>query len=202
MPGSGFPWEQKTPPNSMRIPIPEDCKNINILLSGGVDSTLLLFLLMKERQITNVQTPIKCFAMKSPTTAHTNVVSWISSYFNEEIPCQLMPKYFIRDAVKNILAIESGYVYSGCNLVLENEFTPTRYLVGDTPPIRGDVYNEFHLRPFIDIGKDELTREYENQGIIDLFKITVSCGVSDDPCGECYFCLERQWGIDKSGILL
>jgi tRNA(Ile)-lysidine synthase TilS/MesJ len=172
------------------------------LLSGGVDSTLLLFLLMKQRAITEIKIPIKCFIMSSPTTAHTKVISWISSYFNEEIPYQIMPKYFIREAVKNILSIEPGYVYSGCNLVLENEFTPTRYLRGDTPPVRGDAYSEHHIRPFIDIAKDELIKEYENLGILDLLKITVSCGISDDPCGECYFCLERQWGINKSGILL
>lgn len=202
MPGSGFPWEQKTPPNFMKIPIPDGCEKINVLMSGGVDSTLLLFLLMKERHLTKRFVPVKCFAMQPFNDAYKNTIQWISQYFQEEIQHQIIPKFFIRDAVSNILLIDPGHVYSGCNLVLENEFTPTVYLRGDTPPIRGPAHSELHVRPFIDLGKDVLTKEYENQGIIDLFKLTVSCGVPDGPCHGCYFCLERQWGIDKSGILL
>jgi hypothetical protein len=187
----------------MRVTIPEDCKNINVLLSGGVDSTLLLFLLMKERRLTNNFVPIKCFVMNSPTTAYKHVLNWVSLYFEEEIPFQRMTRRFIRQAVENILLISpDGYVFTGCNVVVTDEFVPTVYLQGDTPPKRGPEYSERHLRPFIDVTKDVLIKEYETHGILDLFKLTVSCGVSDVPCGGCYFCMERQWGVEKAGIVL
>lgn len=184
----------------MKIHIPKDCEKIIVLLSGGIDSALLLFLLMRERKETGRMIPVKCFVMRSSTTAHTGVLNWISEYYQEEIPFELIPKFYIREAVSNILLIDSGYVYSGCNLVLENHFTPSVYLMGDTPPVRGPALNEFHLRPFIDIPKDVIIQEYQKLNIMDLLKITVSCGVSDNPCGGCYFCLEREWGMKKAGI--
>jgi tRNA(Ile)-lysidine synthase TilS/MesJ len=46
----------------MEIRIPENCKKIHVLFSGGVDSTLLLYLLLLEKQ----QRPdleIKCYGL-------------------------------------------------------------------------------------------------------------------------------------------
>lgn len=194
----------------MKITIPEDCKKIIVLFSGGVDSSLLLFLLMQERQRTGRMLPIKCYTMwlegyqGNPTlgTAYINVLRWISDYFHEDIPIQTIPKFYIREAVSNILLIDAGYVYTGCNFVLHNEFTPSVYIRGDTPPVRGPAFNEFHLRPFIDLPKDVIIQEYKKLDILDLLKITVSCGISDTPCGGCYFCLEREWGIEKAGIVI
>jgi hypothetical protein len=141
--------------------------------------------------------------MTSPTTAHQKVLKWLSLYFNEKIPFQTMPKYFIRRAVENILSISpDGYVFTGCNLVITDEFTPTRYLDGDTPPVRGPEYSDRHLRPFINFSKDILIKEYEYRNILDLFKLTVSCGISDIPCEECYFCMERQWGLKTAGVII
>ena len=68
----------------MRIPIPEDCEKINVLLSGGADSALLLFLLMKERKLTSRNIPIKCYVMDSPNEAHKDVLKWVSQYFKED----------------------------------------------------------------------------------------------------------------------
>lgn len=193
----------------MRVTIPENCKNINVLFSGGVDSSLLLFLLMQERLETKNPVPIMCYNMwvgyqgnVSFGKAYIKVSEWISNYFNENIPVQVIPKVYIRDAVSNILLINPGYVYTGCNLVLDNKFTPSVYLSGDTPPVRGPALNEFHLRPFIDIPKDVIIQEYKRLDILELLKITVSCGVSDIPCGGCYFCMERQWGIKEVGIVI
>lgn len=191
----------------MKITIPDDCEHISVLFSGGVDSTLLLFLLMQERNLTPKNIPIKCYKMKTGRpqsglsgTTHLKVLKWITEYFKEEIPIQTISSVYIRDSVANILLLDSGYVYSGCNLVLHNEFTPTVYVPGDTPPVRGPALNEFHLRPFIELPKDVIIKEYEQLGILELLKLTVSCAVADIPCGGCYFCLEREWGIKKAGI--
>ena len=45
----------------MKIHIPEDCTQINVLVSGGADSALLLYLLVLENRTRNL--PIVCYGM-------------------------------------------------------------------------------------------------------------------------------------------
>ena len=74
--------------------------------------------------------------------------------------------------------------------------------------------------PFLLIQKSWVMAQYQNFGLQDLLKMTRSCAAggkvldeifginnwhvdgSDYSCGECFFCLERQWGQDNAGIYL
>jgi len=63
--------------------------------------------------------------------------------------------------------------------------------------------------PFINVQKDWIVRRYAENGIVDLFDITRSCeGEFEDLnytnykpyqsvpiCGNCFWCLERAWGL-------
>ena len=48
----------------MRIHIPSDCEKIHVLFSGGIDSTILLYLLLLEKQ-TRPDLEIKCYGLNS-----------------------------------------------------------------------------------------------------------------------------------------
>lgn len=107
---------------------------------------------------------------------------------------------YIRDAVERILSVYPGVVMTGCNKVVTH-FTPTVYIPGDTPPVRGPALNEYHLRPFIDIDKVEILQMYVQENILDLLKLTRSCGRPGlDRCGGCYFCMEREWATSMLNI--
>lgn len=202
MPGSGFPWEQKTPPNFsiMKIDIPEDCKKISVLWSGGMDSTILLYLLVTQHQI-----PVKCYSMQvgMETKVCPEILSWFSEKLNMEIPFQFLSKYpmRIRPAVETIQLIDPSYVYTGCNLVVTDQFTPTKYIKDDTPPVRGPTLNDRHIRPFIDMDKRDIVKMYQTYDVMDLLELTFSCGSPNktktefSACGACYFCMEREWAL-------
>jgi len=205
MPGSGFPWEQKTPPNfSMKIDIPEDCTHINILFSGGADSTLLTYLLLKQYP----ETPVILHYMKNRLFPHQQPFmiqthEWLNSHFQKQIPINQWGKTYIRLAVETILHTFPGYVFSGCNKVPDNVFTPTVIIPHDTPPVRGPAYSKQHLRPFIEMFKPEIYHIYQKETILDLWNLTFSCGrpiVSDEitPCGGCFFCMERNWAMQPT----
>lgn len=188
------------------ITIPNECNKINILASGGVDSTILLFLLLKQ---TNGTIPIKVFTFEASNLVMTSitvettkkVLQWLENYFGIKIPMQIIKKrMWIRRAVEDILLIEGGCVYTGCNKVLHNEFTPTVYIENDTPPVRGEPFNEFHIRPFINVDKKEIIQLYMDYNILDLLRITKSCGKGTTSCKGCYFCMERQWAVEQLGI--
>jgi len=186
----------------MKIEIPHDAKKIGVLCSGGVDSTLLLYLLVKQN-FENIM--VFTFFQKRDKKYKIleNIVNTINEKFS--IHC-LNNNFFIRIGVQNIIdVIGCDYVYTGCNKVIwdENEFVPTIHIPNDTPPVRGDPLNEKHLRPFINMDKIEIVKLYIEHNIIDLLQSTRSCGYPNgyvNPCGGCYFCTERKWALTKLGL--
>lgn len=189
----------------MQIYIPEDCKKIHILFSGGADSTALLFLLLKQEP----DTPIICHTFRQHVYDKicVPIFSWFDTRVGVKFEHKLMTKDrtpYIRDAVEIITKIDLGYVYSGCNKVLEG-LTPTKYVPGDTPPIRGLAAGPLHIRPFIDLTKDAILQIYKDNDILDLLSLTKSCGYTlpsqREECGECYFCLEKNWALQKIGCI-
>jgi len=203
LPGLGVSWEQKTPPNFM---IPNDARKITVLLSGGIDSTLLLYLLAKE--ITDNKLPIQldCVSFRGGSVVPRQtkaVIQWVQQKFHIPITYNhSAPRSWIRNVVQDVLVVcEPDYVFTGCNNVVVDQFTPTKHIPGDTPPERGEPFNEQHLRPFIHWDKIAIVEQYLNHDILDLLKITHSCGVlHETECGECYFCMEKIWATKTLGI--
>lgn len=190
----------------MYIKIPSDCEKIHILFSGGMDSSILLYLLSKQLKKENRDIPIHCYTM--PNVSSHRTVLRITKWFEERnyhfTNLLLRKQFLIRDLVENILTVNVGYVYTGCNKVVEDKFTPTVYIEHDTPPFRGQPFGEKHIRPFIDMDKREVMELYIKENVMDLLAITRSCGskisFESKKCGGCYFCMERQWAADMLGI--
>jgi len=201
MPGSGFPWEQKTPLNFMIITIPEQAEHINVLISGGADSTLLAYLVA-----TQSNKPIVLHTLSPAKHVYQNVIVPILNYLDQRFERKFQvvnirrQKLLIREAAEYILSVYPGVVLTGCNKVVTH-FTPTVYIKGDTPPIRGEVSSENHIRPFINLDKIEILRIYQEHNILDLLSLTQSCGLRKlKRCGGCYFCMERAWAVGALGI--
>lgn len=191
----------------MKITVPDECSHINILFSGGADSALLAYLLIKQ----NPNMPITLHNMKHRVDFQSSYVKkcheWLEQRFDKKITLNWWKKVYIRQAVEMILIYFPGYVYSGCNKVPENVFTPTILIPNDTPPVRGTEYNEFHKRPFINILKTELYKIYKEENILDLFDLSFSCGAPKKDenemmvaCGGCFFCMERNWAMQNQVI--
>jgi PP-loop superfamily ATP-utilizing enzyme len=187
----------------MNIEIPDDCTVAHLLFSGGADSTLILYLLARE-QLHRKNFVVKCYSMNmgKNTVKYArckHIITEIEKLFGIKIHHYATPrKYFIRDFVAEILTVEDGYVFTGCNKVLDF-LEPTNYIENDTPPVRGPKLNDKHLRPFIDMDKSLIIRAYTELNIMNLLDMTYSCGYNHvEPCGSCYFCLEKEWGTINS----
>lgn len=188
----------------MRIQIPTDCEKIHILFSGGMDSSILLYLLLKELNINKNVLPVICYSFGESSARKSihDVLEYMNTKFSINIKLvKRNNKYKIRELVDLILSTEGGYVFSGCNKVIEDVFIPTVYIRGDTPPWRGPAHSEKHIRPFIDLDKIEILKIYIQENITDLLPLTNSCGIQGETrCGGCYFCMERQWAMDSLNI--
>jgi 7-cyano-7-deazaguanine synthase in queuosine biosynthesis len=188
----------------MKIDVYPEYKITNVLFSGGMDSTILLYLLAKQIHQHGYDIKIVCCTFTSSINKKNliPIIEYINNKFSVDIKLVKIKKLqWIRDIVKNLLEIYDGVVYSGCNKVITDKFTPTKYIPNDTPPVRGPAYNERHLRPFINMDKVELMSIYIEEDILDLLKLTHSCGTKTHVhCGECYFCMERIWAANSLNI--
>jgi 7-cyano-7-deazaguanine synthase in queuosine biosynthesis len=189
----------------MSIDIPLNCQKNHLLFSGGVDSTLLLYLLLLEKQ-NRPELEIKCYGLHMNQHGDKylrckQILTKLETDFNIEIPFQIFNQsYILREFVQTLLSVDEGCVFSGCNKVLDF-LNPSNYIANDTPPFRGSPFNEFHIRPFIDLDKAEIISYYIKYNILDLLDMTYSCGFDMKiACGNCYFCLERKWGLEMCGL--
>lgn len=185
--------------------IPNDAKKITVLVSGGIDSTILLYLLAKEvsEQHNDIEINVVSFrsAVVNPERVQ-RIVSYIEQRWSINITYgKSAPSGLIREVVSNVLEVyQSDVVYTGCNLVVTDQFTPTKYILNDTPPVRGEPLNERHIRPFISYDKVKIVELYLEHNLLELLQMTHSCGLTSEECGECYFCTEKIWATKKLGI--
>lgn len=186
--------------------IPVDAKKITVLMSGGMDSTLLLYVLAKEIKSSNRHIDLDAVSFRNGVVIPSrvkNIIKYIEQICSIKVSYnQSAPPGWIREVVSDVFKVcQSDYVYTGCNLVVEGAFTPTRHIPHDTPPVRGEPLNERHLRPFISYDKIKIVEMYLENNLLDLLKITHSCGLLfKEECGECYFCTEKIWATKQLKI--
>lgn len=185
--------------------IPSDAKKITVLVSGGIDSTILLYLLAKEIRENDLDVQLDTVSFRSIVNAQSirQVIKYIEDAWSIRITYNPSAKNkWIREVVSDVFEVcGSDYVYTGCNLVVTDKFTPTRYITNDTPPVRGEPLNERHIRPFIGYDKVKIVELYLEHNLLDLLQMTYSCGHSPvQECGECYFCTEKIWATKQLKI--
>jgi 7-cyano-7-deazaguanine synthase in queuosine biosynthesis len=108
------------------------------------------------------------------------------------------------------------YIYSGTTMNPPEDFENApqfrNQAVTDIDGI-SNVVNANSINPFSLITKDWIMAQYENYNLHELLELTRSCeadtkllgemwltvdDVQPPACGTCFFCKERQWGIDNS----
>jgi len=199
--------------------------NVGIMVSGGADSAILLYYLMKHttgkihiysqgsnlkyrrNAIIAPRVVEKCIEL----TGNINVVHHIS--YNE-----IATDSSMTDAPA--LAIKSGLVsvvYDGTTMnppydiaskfVPEFDFDYTRRDTGDNVMFHSD--GKFYM-PWANTNKTGIAEMYRDEKLMDsLLLVTRSCEYDPtcdyfddikDPqlehCGECWWCKEREWGFD------
>jgi hypothetical protein len=173
-----------------------------ILLSGGLDSAILLYLLIKS----NPKIDIHPFTIPKTDGAalYANpVIEHFNSKFDLSIPKIILVgnptvhhRYQSTTAVRTIFyRYPVDQLFIGINknpIELENyPGAPVRDTKSDHPKI---------TFPFVDMTKDQILKIMFDEGQEDLMSITHSCTErSDARCGTCWQCTERAWAFSKLG---
>ena len=223
----------------MKLYLNEEWSKIGISLSGGADSALLAYLILKETDAEiYFTTQIRMWKTR-PWQRYIaqDVVQW----FRERFPNRINHiEGFIPPEMEepNTTEItdEYGKLKPGNRIILRahNEWIIHTYKLDawyagvtknpeDVPgglPERDEGVLPLHMKhmgidichPFVYTKKDWIIQQYYDHKILDLLSITRSCeGEFDNldyttyiprqevpECGDCFWCKEREWAIEKA----
>jgi 7-cyano-7-deazaguanine synthase in queuosine biosynthesis len=192
---------------SVFINVPNNVEKVNLLMSGGADSTLLLYLLVKEKvqneRTYEIQNHTRIDGGRIDYYIVKPILGWLADKFGVKMHTKawrnnLIGAWYIRPIAAKLIEIEGGVVYSGCNAVPDIATTWVKKV-----PFRGEETHPLHFRPFINLEKTDIIRLYKENQILDLLEMTVSCINCADhikaPCGKCFFCKELEWAKNQIG---
>jgi len=190
---------------------------LGVSVSGGADSAILLYLVMK-----NATMPVHIYTCSSdeknrvaPHVALDVIGKCIDLTGNYNIRHHT---HFVKSQslktlfdplVMSIQNKEIEYLYTAVTAVpphsvLSTFNNPTPLLDKRDPGVVRPLYNGFQQRiysPFFNIDKSYIYKLYEDAGVIEsLYPLTRSCesfSLSEGHCGECWWCEERYWAFGR-----
>lgn len=187
--------------------VPEN-KHIGVMLSGGMDSALVLYLVLRELKPSNKLTVFNVPNHQCNSTAYSqNIVKHLEQLFNTSINLKSFGLGQLpHDKIVNLpaqLIIQKKLVdvlFSGAN---QNPPIPLPENV--KAPWRADptgVIPEYLSLPFIHLYKKHILEIYQKFDMLQLAYITHSCTeASEHRCNKCFQCFERQWAFDELGLV-
>ena len=172
-------------------------KNIALLFSGGVESTLLLYLLDQEIQNTDYLLSVHVIDRPNkPINKSKNIFSKIS---NGSLNILQIPSVNYWQQVRvatSILKHNHDIILWGINKYPSDQSIRPNHIFNfqETDKLK---------LPFKDLEKSQTVEAFYKLGIEHLLPITHSCGSAlNTPCGECFNCRERTWAYNKLGLTI
>lgn len=204
----------------------ESKNTYGVWLSGGADSSILTYLLLKhiiENDLPYKLQPVSVRKYDNNMDHHLKVAQWLRDYFSTDI---LLPVddnlkdtgTFSEINQRNILENKYSYIFSGITSAPpNNEFTDDWDHVLELENIRGEhakkllvfsgvieqnskLYEFGDIRPFYNLNKKNIAELYEKYNLTStLFPVTNSCvaPVNGKHCSNCWFCNERKWAFGR-----
>ena len=191
------------------IKLPEGKQRIGVMLSGGADSAVLLYLLCLERRMDKSTQEIVPFTVARPDGAWDYVkpiVEWVRNKL--ELTIEQLP-----DAIKvgdptvhhsqqgRTGEYEARTKYGIEHIFYGSQADPDRALIelpGQYPSRPASVELPGTTCPFALVDKRHTLSLYDIFDVWPLIELTHSCtALTKGRCGECYNCKEREWALSQ-----
>lgn len=189
-------------------------KENGIVVSGGADSALLLYFLLKFsknkihiftlcNKVKGTESPkcaidvvFKCAELTGNYNLNHHI-SYISTNFSPEQLFSLPTKTITNGLIYT--GITANPPYNESKNFFENDLNYV--LERDPSKFRPTLVENFYM-PWTNIDKKKINEIYHHYNLLDsLFPLTRSCEtldtISEKHCGNCWWCHERQWGFGK-----
>ena len=190
------------------IHIPDSPVALNV--SGGADSALLLYILMKysDHHITALSSGNNELGMSNTVAAShiVNKVIELTDNYNIDHNIRYM-RDFQGESLSQYDLVDNTLYYYGTTSNPPHDvmsgFNDVECGMSDrTPDVIRDTWrrnNRVHM-PFSNIDKKKIAEMYDYLGITEsVFPLTVSCTKNDDGthCDNCWWCSERKWAFGR-----
>ena len=174
------------------------------MLSGGLDSAVLLYLLLDSNKNINIQP----FTIAKYDGSHL-FVNDILKYFEEKFEIKIANTILVgnpnvhhsqqsKTAVAEILTKHQNidYIFFATNQNPTKDFDYASYPIGSFPNRVKESGHPKVLMPFIQMYKDEILKILFDNDQTALLNLTHSCTEQKTGrCGRCFQCNERAWAF-------
>ena len=191
----------------VEIKLPENKKRIGVMLSGGADSAILLYLLAMEQKMSNTDHELIPFTVARPDGAW-DYVKPIVDKINSMLGITLPDPVQVGDAtLHHSQQGRSGEKEARANYGIEHCFYgsqqhPPVPMPGEYPARPDKIELPGTTIPFALLDKSHTLGLYEVFQAWPLIELTHSCTAqTQGRCGECYNCKEREWAFDELDIV-
>lgn len=190
-------------------------KRTGVLLSGGMDSAIMLFLILKEIQDKQLKIDLRVYNIPNvndnAVVYSRRVVEFLEKYFDTTIKlinigdgAASSLKLIKQPSIALLQSKEVEVLYSG-----QNQFPPeaqnwpiyhstTGNFVRRSPDEPDSAFAKF---PFIKLYKHHILDIYRQFNLLELAAITHSCTTQKEGrCEQCLWCVERAWAFTQIGL--
>jgi hypothetical protein len=183
-----------------------------IMLSGGLDSAVLFYLILADAKSKNIELNIQPFTIPKTDGSYLYVED-ILNYFGDQFNTSIPQAIHVGDpsvhhtlqsktAVIEILEIfpHIDQIYFATNQNPTHSFDYSKYPPGGFPNrVKRSEHPKIQM-PFIDMYKDEILKFVFDNKQEELLFLTHTCTErKTGRCGQCFQCNERQWAFDQLG---
>jgi hypothetical protein len=179
-------------------------RKYGIMLSGGLDSAVLLYLILKENKNISIQ-PFSIPKHDGSYVFVPRILEYFKAQFDIEIPSTILvgdPNlHHSQQSTSAIKQIFEEYpyidfIYFATNQNPTHDFNYDRYSKGSYPDrVKASPHPKI-LMPFIEMYKDEILKIVFDNDQEELLKLTHSCTEQKTGrCGQCFQCNERAWAF-------
>lgn len=190
----------------------EPDKTYGILISGGLDSAMMLHLMLLDAQQKNFTPKIVPYCINK-NDGSTNFVKPILDYFSKRFNTTFPePKYYgdpnTPHAIMSRLAItemkKSGenfdYLYIGINQNPPDIDCDSIWGPGNYPNRTKSSEVDWIVLPFVHLYKHHVLDLMFEHNLEEIFNISHSCTDRNvGRCNKCFQCTERMWAFRKLG---
>ena len=175
------------------------------MLSGGIDSAVLMYLVLKEFIVKGIPPTLHSFTIPKTDGAELyveNIISYMESRFDIKLPLPIIvgdpTLHHSRQGISAVYEIKAKYRYID-KLFFGSNKVPSIELSG-TAPKRLEDTSGFIITPFWDCYKTEIIKLALENNLNELFDITHTCTEQQiGRCNQCWQCNERAWAFKELG---